>query len=60
MRRDVPVAHPGASLFEARQRMLAAQVGALPVVEGARYLGMLTSRDIGEVYQLLSINLVRR
>ncbi len=56
MRRDVPVATPGASLFEAQQRMLEAKVDALPVVDGGRYLGMLTSRDIGEVYQVLAIN----
>ena len=34
--------------------MSEANVGAAPVVEGGAFVGMLTSRDIGELYQVLS------
>ena len=29
---------------------------ALPVVDGGNFLGLLTRRDVNEVYQLLSIS----
>lgn len=56
MRREFPVAAPDEPLFDAQQRMGAAGVDAAPVVEHGRFAGLLTSRDIGELYQLLSVN----
>jgi Zn-dependent protease/CBS domain-containing protein len=56
MRREFPVAAPRDSLFEVQQRMAEARVTAIPVVEHGAFVGLLTSRDIGELYQLLSIN----
>jgi stage IV sporulation protein FB len=54
MRTEFPIAHPDDSIFDVQQRMSDANVGAAPVVEGGVFLGMLTSRDIGELYQVLS------
>lgn len=46
MSRDVQVIQPQESLRRAAQQMQALEVGALPVCEGDRLLGMLTDRDI--------------
>jgi CBS domain-containing protein len=46
MSTEVQVIAPGATLREAAQMMLDQDVGALPVCEGSRLLGMVTDRDI--------------
>lgn len=46
MSRDVQVIQPQESLRRAAQQMQALEVGALPVCDGERLLGMLTDRDI--------------
>jgi Zn-dependent protease/CBS domain-containing protein len=56
MRTDFPQATPGEYIFDVQQRMAAAGIDAAPVVESGRFVGLLTNRDIGELYQLLSIN----
>lgn len=56
MRTDFPVAGPAESIYDAQQRMLAANIGAMPVVDNGVFLGMLTNRDIGELYQVLSVS----
>ena len=56
MRREFPVAAPDEPVFDVQQRMGAAGLDAVPVVEYGRFVGMLTSRDVGELYQLLSVN----
>ena len=56
MRTDFPVATPYDYLFDVQQRMNEANVGAVPVVDNGSFVGMLTGRDIGEVYQLLSVS----
>lgn len=56
MRTEFPVASPTDSIFDVQQRMAAANLGAVPVVEGGVFVGMLTSRDIGELYQVLSVS----
>ena len=56
MRREFPVAAPDEAVFDVQQRMGAAGLDAVPVVEYGRFVGMLTSRDVGELYQLLSVN----
>ena len=55
MTRNVVVAHPDESLFEAFEKMVHYQVGRLPVVEDAksrRLLGIITRGDIGRVLEL--------
>lgn len=46
MTRDVEVISPDAALHDAAARMQALDVGALPVCEGERLVGMITDRDI--------------
>jgi len=46
MTREVETINADATLQAAAQRMTAADVGPLPVVEGERVVGMLTDRDI--------------
>lgn len=46
MSRDVRTVAPDASLQWAAQTMLSAGVGALPVCDGDRLLGIITDRDI--------------
>src|SRR5687767_6570578 len=46
MSRDVQVLHPQASLRAAAEQMRALDVGAIPVCDGERLVGMITDRDI--------------
>jgi CBS domain-containing protein len=46
MTRDVETIAPDASLQQAAQRMEELNVGALPVCDGARLIGVVTDRDI--------------
>ena len=46
MTRDVQVLHPQATLRMAAEQMRALDVGAIPVCDGERLVGMLTDRDI--------------
>jgi len=46
MTRDVETIPPDASLQQAAQRMEELNVGALPVCDGARLIGVVTDRDI--------------
>ena len=43
---DVETVAPDASIRDAARRMKALDVGALPVCDGSRLLGMITDRDI--------------
>jgi CBS domain-containing protein len=43
-------------LFETQRQMTETGIGALPVIEKGVFLGLLTRRDINEVYQLLSVS----
>jgi len=43
-------------LIEAHRVMTEAQLGALPVIDKGFFLGLLTRRDVNEIYQLLSIS----
>jgi Zn-dependent protease/CBS domain-containing protein len=43
-------------LFETQRRMVETGLGALPVIEKGVFLGLLTRRDLTEVYQLLSVS----
>jgi signal-transduction protein with cAMP-binding, CBS, and nucleotidyltransferase domain len=59
---DVTPVAPGDEVFAVQQRLSGSQLDALPVVEGGRFLGLITSRDISELYRLISIepNLLER
>jgi CBS domain-containing protein len=46
MTTDVEIVRPDASVAEAAKKMRALDVGALPVCDGRRLLGMITDRDI--------------
>jgi Zn-dependent protease/CBS domain-containing protein len=48
-----PVA-PDDNLFATQQRLAESNLEALPVVADGRFLGLLTNRDIGEVYRIAS------
>jgi stage IV sporulation protein FB len=62
MQREVPAAQLGDELFDVQQRFRERNVDALPVVENGRFVGLITARDVGEIYRLLAIspNLVPR
>ena len=51
---DVTPASPGDEVFVVQQRMVESNIDALPVVEGGQFLGLITSRDISELYRLVS------
>jgi acetoin utilization protein AcuB len=48
MTRDVATAHPHDPIEEAANRMREGRIGCLPVVEGERLVGILTSSDVME------------
>jgi len=56
MQTDFPTARLNDELFETHQQMTEAELGALPVVDKGYFLGLLTRRDVSEVYHLLSIS----
>jgi stage IV sporulation protein FB len=51
---DIPSISPREGLFEVQKRFGELGVDALPVVDQGNFLGVITSKDISEVYQLLS------
>jgi stage IV sporulation protein FB len=51
---DVEAVSPKETMFDVQQRMMQKQLDALPVVENGHFLGLLTNRDIGELYRLVS------
>lgn len=53
---DVPSVNPAQELIEAQQMIRESRGDALPVVENGRFLGLITSNDIGEVLRLLSVD----
>ncbi len=56
MSTDFPRLHPDDDLFEIHQQMQASNLDALPVIENGEFAGLLTSRDVSEAYQFLSIS----
>ena len=56
MRSDFPTAALDDELFDVQQRMTEAKLDAVPVMENGQFLGLLTRRDINEVYQLMSVS----
>jgi len=56
MRSDFPTVDLDAELFDVQQRMTEAKIDAVPVLDDGEFLGLLTRRDISEVYQLMSVS----
>lgn len=56
MRTNFPAVALDDDLFEAQQKLVEAKLDALPIVEDGRFVGLLTNRDIHEVYRLMAIN----
>jgi Zn-dependent protease/predicted transcriptional regulator len=54
MIKDVQPVTPAEELYDAQQQMAESQLNALPVVEAGRYTGLVTSRGIRELIQLVS------
>ena len=56
MKTDFSTLDPEEGLFEVHQQLQSSGLDALPVVEEGQFVGLLTSKDVSEAYQLLSIN----
>jgi len=54
MQGDLLPTSPREELFQVQRKMRENKVDALPVVEGGSFLGLITSRDINELYRLVS------
>ncbi len=52
MQTDIEPVRPGEELFKVQQRMAESHADTLPVVDGGRFLGLLTAQDINEIYQI--------
>lgn len=51
---DVTPVAPSDEIFGVQQRLNEERLDALPVTEGDQFKGMITARDIGELYRLVS------
>jgi Zn-dependent protease/CBS domain-containing protein len=49
---DVEPVDPHESMYDVQQRMVEQRLDAIPVVENGRFLGLLTNRDVSELYRL--------
>ena len=49
---DVKPVGPNESMFDVYQRMTEQKLAAVPVAENGRFLGLLTNRDVSELYLL--------
>lgn len=56
MLRDVEPARPRDELFDIQQRLQTTQLDALPVMDGDEFLGLITTRDISELYRLITVD----
>jgi Zn-dependent protease/CBS domain-containing protein len=56
MVRDVPVVSPRDELLSAQRRLSESQLEAVPVIDGDRFLGLITNRDINEVFRFVSVD----
>jgi len=51
---DITPVTPKESMFAVQQRLSEDRLDALPVADGKRFLGLITNRDISEVYRMVS------
>jgi CBS domain-containing protein len=56
MQTTFPTAGLHDELFAIHRQMAEAGLDVLPVIEKGIFLGLLTRRDVNEVYQLLSVS----
>ncbi|MGD2178927.1 MAG: site-2 protease family protein [Anaerolineae bacterium] len=56
MQTEFPKLQLDDELFDVHQLMRQARLDALPVIDSDGFVGLLTSRDVNEAFQLLSIN----
>ncbi len=56
MRKDFPTVSLDDTLFAAQQKMIESRIEALPVIENGAFRGLLTLRDVDEVFRLLSVS----
>jgi stage IV sporulation protein FB len=56
MAKGVPSVSPADELVDVQQRFNESKVDAFPVVEGSTFLGLITSRDLNEVFRLVSVD----
>jgi stage IV sporulation protein FB len=56
MRSEFPTVGLDDELVDIYAQMAESRVDALPVMDGDRFLGLLTRHDVNEVYQLLSVS----
>ncbi len=56
MRTNIRTTTPNEDLFTVQQKLAESGLDALPVLEQEQLIGVLTSRDLNEVYRLLSVN----
>ena len=54
MEAEIEPVRPQDGLFAVQQRLAESNLDALPVVDQDRFLGLITNRDVSEVYRLLS------
>ncbi|MGD8621103.1 MAG: CBS domain-containing protein, partial [Anaerolineales bacterium] len=52
---DVEPVSPNDDLLDVQQRLTQSKIDALPVTAGGSFLGLITNRDINEIYRLASI-----
>ena len=53
---DIPTVSPSDPLIEVRELFAQSQLDAVPVVADGQFLGLITNRDLGEVYNLVAAN----
>jgi Zn-dependent protease len=56
MVRDLEPARPYDELFDIQQRLQTSKLDALPVMDGDQFVGLITTRDISELYRLMAID----
>jgi predicted transcriptional regulator len=52
---EIEAVNPNDDLLEVQRRLAETNVDALPVTQGGAFLGLITNRDINEIYRLASI-----
>jgi stage IV sporulation protein FB len=56
MRTQFPAVGLNDELYEVHRQMTEAGLDAVPVIEKGFFLGLVTRRDVSEVFQLLSVS----
>jgi Zn-dependent protease len=54
METDIEPVSPDDEMIDVQQRLASEGVDALPVLEGGQFVGLITGRDVSEIYRLMS------